>query len=822
MRITIERLRTLVLVSGALLIAALVAFLAFAHWKNKFIAHELPHRLGIDIQRQENEVVYTQSSHGKTLFKIRASRAVQLKQNNRLQLHDVAIELYGEDGQTVVDRISGGEFDYDQQTGLATAAGPVEITIMRPGAAPAVAPHPPAQPKSKATPLASAAHNVSAGQIDVKTSGLTFNQKSGVATTSQPVQFATAQGQGSSTGATFDSAKGQLVLDRDMQLNVRRGGETVLLRAQHAEFDRSQLVCNLQAAVAAYRNGQATAGQAQIHFRPDGSAVRLDARDGFLLSTATGARIAAPTGSLDFNERNQPRKGYLRGGVTMESAAPGRHASGSAPSADLAFTPAGELKHAHLERGVSMHSEQDTIAFGPGSVATHTIRDWRSPLADIDFRTGTKGRIQLAQLHGTGGVVITGQTQRGAGPVLPSRMSADEVTGQFGPQQELTRIDGIGHATLEQTTAAGARQLTSGDRLEARFAPPPRNAAANAVTAAAPQPAEQIQSATIDGNVVFTQQPPAKPGEQPQPPARATAGHAVYQGAGEWMHLTQSPRIDDAGLALTADKLDVSQATGDAFAHGNVKATWLDQQGTSSQPARPGISLGGEGPAHVVAAEAQLNRASGEATFRGQARLWQQANSVSAPEIVLDRTRQTLVARASSAAQPVRLVLLSAGPSTPKNTPPKPEKKPEIIRITAGDFKYSAAERRAILHAAPAPSVLAETPTATTSSNEVELILLPPGNHAAPDSGSAQIDRLIARGNVLIKMDSRRGNGSQLVYTSETGEYRLTGTAAAPPRLTDSAHGTVSGQALIFNTRDDSVSIEGQGQRTTTQTSAPK
>jgi lipopolysaccharide export system protein LptA len=69
---------------------------------------------------------------------------------------------------------------------------------------------------------------------------------------------------------------------------------------------------------------------------------------------------------------------------------------------------------------------------------------------------------------------------------------------------------------------------------------------------------------------------------------------------------------------------------------------------------------------------------------------------------------------------------------------------------------------------------------------------------------------------------ARRGTGEQLVYSSETGEYALTGTATALPRLTDPAHGTVTGESLIFNTRDDSVSIEGQGQKTSTETTAPK
>jgi hypothetical protein len=38
----------------------------------------------------------------------------------------------------------------------------------------------------------------------------------------------------------------------------------------------------------------------------------------------------------------------------------------------------------------------------------------------------------------------------------------------------------------------------------------------------------------------------------------------------------------------------------------------------------------------------------------------------------------------------------------------------------------------------------------------------------------------------------------------------------------DPARGTVSGDALIFHGRDDSVSIEGGGRKTKTETTAPK
>ena len=201
-------------------------------------------------------------------------------------------------------------------------------------------------------------------------------------------------------------------------------------------------------------------------------------------------------------------------------------------------------------------------------------------------------KLEPANVHGAGGVVITGQTRRGNAAPLPSGLSADEVTGVFGPASALTEMTGAGHASMEQTTATGARQTASGDRVDAHFTPASgaaagpasatgaKTAAGRGTANSAVGGAEQLQSAVIDGHVVLVQMPAQQPAAQPQPPLRATAGRAEYEGAGsaagEWLHLTINPRVDNGSLQLTADKVDVAESSGDAFAHGNVKATWLD------------------------------------------------------------------------------------------------------------------------------------------------------------------------------------------------------------------------------------------------------
>jgi lipopolysaccharide export system protein LptA len=167
-------------------------------------------------------------------------------------------------------------------------------------------------------------------------------------------------------------------------------------------------------------------------------------------------------------------------------------------------------------------------------------------------------------------------------------------------------------------------------------------------------------------------------------------------------------------------------------------------------------------------------------------------------------------------------VLLTAGGAESKQKSAAKPSGPQVVRVRAGDLKYSAAERRAVLAADGTGNVVAQSESATVSSREAELTLLPPGNHASSEAGAGQVDRMTARGHVVIVSNDRHGTGEMLVYTGDTGQYVLTGTTGAPPRMTDPVHGTVTGNTLIFNTRDDSVSIEGQGRKTSTETVAPK
>ncbi|WP_263357525.1 hypothetical protein [Acidicapsa ligni] len=898
---TIERLRTLVIIGGVLLIAAIALFLAAGQWKRRFLSKDLPGRLGIDISQQADGVNYTQTRKGKTLFKIHAARAVQMKKDGKTLLHDVKIDLYGEDGNRA-DTISGSEFEYDPTAGIAHAIGAVEIELMRPGVAPAIAQLKPGAQKSPALPN-QVAGEITDNDIHVKTSGLTFDQKSQVATTDQRVDFALRQGNGSSIGATFESGKGHLVLNTAVELHIdqaaNRTGGPVTIHASHGEFTRGQQICELTRALADYSGGNAQFGNALIHFRDDGSVIKLDGSGGVDIQTKAGSHVTAPVGTMDFDEKNHPRHGLLQGGTTLEMTEAMRHVLGSSPTAQLDFDGEGQLKHAYLERGVVFNSQQQVTT--PKGAAAQLHRTWKSQTADILFavaapanagkkssqakgqapsqaQSDISSKVEPRTIHGTGGVVITSETtiagitvsggagtgagagaaaNSGTGVAGPSRLSADSVVAQLEPGSVLSSLSGTGHASFEQRTAQGVHQASSSDQLDVRFETGAGHAnghasAKNGVQASGVQASgaqanavhesAEIASITQVGHVLLMQDAtPGHGGSAGQSPVRATAARADYDGSSELLHLSGSPRVQNGALDMTANRIDFARASGDAFAHGDVKASWSGSEGKSASAP----NLGGNGPAHAIAAEAELHQSTQEVTFRGSsgvpARLWQASNSVSAPTILLNRQKQTLTATASGQANPVHTVLLSN--SKPRSGSEKTSAKakpdgPSIIQVRSGELHYSEGERVALFSSGSVGSVTTDTSgasgAATVVSDEAEVKLLPPGVHPAVQAGpgtvqtgsgtagNPSIDRMTARGHVNVIWPGRRGIGDKLVYLSDDETFTLTGTGAAPPRITDQVHGNVTGSALIFHTRDDSVTVEGDGGKTVTETQAPK
>src|ERR1700674_5747612 len=161
---SISRLRRWFAV-GAITLSLVVAGMYFyARYRVQNALKQVPEKIGLDIQQTSEGFTVSKSDQGRTLFKIQASKAVQLKQGGRAELHDVTITLYGRDSSRF-DQIYGQTFDFDPASGNVVGKGQVEMDLQ---ANPAGSGNPDqAPPKDLRNPL------------HIETSDLSFSQKTG-------------------------------------------------------------------------------------------------------------------------------------------------------------------------------------------------------------------------------------------------------------------------------------------------------------------------------------------------------------------------------------------------------------------------------------------------------------------------------------------------------------------------------------------------------------------------------------------------------------------------------------------------------------------
>ena len=800
MRLTIQRLRFGIVALAVGLITVIALFFVVARYERHRLAHDLPEKLGIHIQSSAQDVTYSQSDKkGRVLFTIHASKVIQFKGGGRATLKDVGITLYGKDGNRA-DRIKGSEFEYDPVAGFARANGDVELDLQGPAS-------------GHSGNSQSVGNEPDSSTIHVKTSGLVFNKNTGIAQTDKEVEFRFPDASGKAMGATYDSSKGLLVLGSAVEMTSTLNGSPLTVRSSHAEFLRESRQAFLLNVVADYEADRSISDQVIVYFREDGSADHLDAKGNIRLKGGEGRDITAQTANVQFDQKSQPRMANLGGGVLMHAEDAQHNLRGSAVEGALELGEKGIVRHARMRTSVAIVDQQLGLPEDRNGSAT---RQLTTNQLDVDFAKNENGKAEPSHVLAAGNASIVLHTIRSSGPEQNTTVAADTLFANLGEGSTLTSLEGKGHTQFTDLAADGATRQSTGDTLLVKFDQQVKKPPQESKTAAKGKAKEGIpsqfgptviQSALQQGNVRMTESPAKVDGKNAQQPSMvATAKQALYTGNDQLLRMDGSPRIVDGSLEMTALVFEVSRTGGDASATGEVKATY--QQAGNGGPQ----VFGGQGPVHIVSDKATLTRGSGDAIFRGKARLWQGTNSITAPVIELSRTQQTLKAYGEGGSS---RAAVSGAFLTPAGT----DKQPGVVRLQSQRLLYSDAQRQANFSG----SVVVIDDQATIRADEAVVVLAPVQAPGQKSGGlQAQVDHLIATGHVRLNQAERKGTGDKLIYTSQTGLFVLSGTPANPPRLADPERGTVTGDALIFNSRDDSVSVSGGKLGAVTETRVPR
>lgn len=796
MAITARTVRWVLLAAGLALVAAILGFAGYAHYRARHFFLGLQGKLGVDIKQETNGFTYSQSVAGRTVFTIHAAKEIQ-RTDGRITLHDVGITLYGRTPDRA-DRIHGNEFEYDPVSGALKAAGEVYLDLEAPaGSLPA---NPDARGDSR--------------MVHVKTSGLIFLEKERTASTDQAIEFSAGGWSGRATGAFYDAAAGLVILKHDVSMDGVRNGLPLKLTAARVELDRNVKVVRLTSATAAEDTGSGvqrlSAQQSIVELTAGGTPSSLHAEGHVLLTQDSGGSLSGDRLQADLAEGGAHssllRRAHLSGDVHFQKDLPGDQEQAQARDLNIVFNRMGRPERADLLGGVSLVARSGpnvrTLLASRIQLGFRTAADGRSALQGADAFGDTRSAAQLR---------LTSPQPKRAGELI-TNVSAKHLLAQFaavGKSAELQTLDGEGQAAIDQIARDGggaesSEEASTGDTLHAVFA---RGATGQLLLTHAEQHGHvtglrQVSARAVKGRAI--------PAEE----EHFRGENAAFDALTNRVLLTGAAEIADASSELFSDTIALDRGSGMATADGLVRLSYEEAAGKGE-------------PLHITAARAQSDKTSGLTKFFGatrdtvagasgkNARLWQGGSQVEAAEIDFNRSDRKVVAKGNGGL--VHAILTSGGGGG----------KSGLVRVTSRELTYTDSTRQVELNGSvklteaysslqSAKAVLSLAKSA--SAGDKGASASPLAGHAA-GLMSGKVERIVANGGVTLNQPGRRAIGDKLVYTAADQTYVLTGTPSVPPRLIDESRGTITGTSLLFHGSDDSVEIlGGDGQRVQTQT----
>jgi lipopolysaccharide export system protein LptA len=628
------RLRRWLVLAIALLLIVVGAFYARGYYARYLLARAIKknaEKLGVNIQQSAEGFAYSKSEGGRTLFTIRASKAVQLKAGSA-GLHDVNIVIYGREGNRF-DQIYGSDFEYEPKSGNIRADGEVHIDLqgttagnVRPDLAP---------PRELKNP------------IHVKTSGLVFNRNTGIAMTNKLIEFRIPQASGSAVGATYDSKANRLTLHSDIHLE-KGGNNAAKLDAHSGVITKDPPRVEFRDAHILRGADDITAQTLTAYLREDNTIERLVAtgRVDALMKGKTTTHATAPRGDLNLDAKNNVENAELSGGVTIDSTGD-QPMHGTAGRVLFDFGVNNRLDKVHAVDNVKL-LEDPPKNRPQGQTVVLTSQG-------VDFLMNGSGQ-RRAETKGP--AQITMNSPAGAPNAGNTVATADRFIANFDKKGRLTTLVGSPNARVVSSAPKQPDKVTTSNVLTLTM-----------------NPNGGIGSIVQEGDFRYMEAA-AKAG---QPSSEATAQRAAYDPKTELFALSGSPRVSDTGVTTTADHMRINRRTGDAIAEGSVKTTYSQLQ---AQP--NGALLATSDPIHVTAANMVARRTTETARYTGGARLWQGSNIVEAPTIDFDRGTRTVVAQGQPG-KPVSTVFVEQGQNG-KQTP---------VSVTGLRLTYADAQRQA-------------------------------------------------------------------------------------------------------------------------------
>ncbi len=721
----------------------------------------------------------------KHIYRVQAKSFQATHDPSTFELRDLALRLYDKAG-TSYTYVKSERALFDERSGVMKSDGPVSIVMNVPS-------DKDADDKGEA-----------GKRVRVQTSGITYETKTGKATTDQHVTFVFPQGDGQAVGAEYDPnthvlhLKSQIALDwigngpPENKMHIETGdlvykeAEQKIYLSPWSKLKRQSTTIQAQNAVVTLQDGRLHQVDAE---HANGTDQRDDRQTAYSAEKMTGV----------FDEDGTLVNIIADKNARVVSSQPGSRTTLTSDRADLRFTVdtkqqgGGKVQndsvlHLVLADG---HAIAESVPLPQPGVQMAETRFLRSEHIELEMKPG--GR-ELQEIR------TPSQAQLEFKPNRPDQahriVDASRLRVLYGPNSYVDTFLAWNVAThTDKPASADAAKSASSNDGKAAGPPAPALTWSDQLTAKFVPNTNQIS--TIDQTGNFRYQEGAR---------KAWAKKAFLEQTINRITLTDGAHVlDDTGSAM-GDTIVMNQVNGDMDATGHVVSTHEPNRNQ-----KPGTSM--LDAAQPMQAKADIMRTRDNNTkvhYEGHALMWQGANRISANVIDIDRDEQSLHAAGDVVSDLVETK--SNGDSQDKN--PAAETKPAqvnsgtmpVFTIVRAPELFYRDDTRVALYSG---GVQLTRDKMTVSSKELRAFLNPKSDTNSNDSS---LDHAFATGGVTISEvvaanRTRTGTAERCEYYTKEDKVILNG---GLPQMVDSYKGVTRGRQLTYYNDDDHLIVEGE------------
>jgi lipopolysaccharide export system protein LptA len=759
----------------AFLLVVLVACVYGARdWQSRQARKRMPAAVPSSVEQRSAGFTFSKVVGDRTEFTVRASRATEFVEGGRSLLEDVWITAYGGAGERF-DNLHTRTCDYLTASESTSCAGDVQIELDR-------ASDPQAQKGVQAN---------GSRLVHVTTSHVSFDHKTGLATTDRPVSFQFSQGEGQGVGFRYEVQQGEIQLLSAVELALhqadppghssRTSTPVLNLSGSSMTFDRDRRLIHLVGPVHARQaDFDLACGKLDVELDEHMYAHRLIATEQPELQNIGPSHMSVTAETIT----------ALASPTRIEAII----AEGQVHA--IAQNPTGQdqLQADRVETELDAISNQPKQLVASGNVTVRSnragaVRNLETSMLHLDFTPSKKG----GELHVKHALTPAGTIElRDSGTLSGKpaqermRLAAQHLEADFTGQNDLRELRGSEGVHFERQIGKASPQTTISQEMVARFAP---------------GGGWSIVDQT--GNVQLHQDNES-----------AQAERAHFERTSDTTLLEGSVVLTDATSRTTARSALFDQTTNEFHAIGRVATVESSSGGSQFVNFAPG-------PGRVSGERLDANSATGHEVYSGNARLWQGDSIVEGEIIELDRQTHILTATGQVHAVFPQAAAPNHGQAGSRTGPSKPE----FWHAEGNHLIYLSDESRGRME----EKVHAHSEEGSMTADAMDFFFAPSASSATPDASATgkpaggppngagtgeQLVRASGFGSVNVEQQGRHGKAARADYTAADGKFVLSG---GTPTAYDASGNATQGRQLTFFFGDDSINIDSaEGLRTLT------